>query len=216
MKYLLLVVSKNHVQLFNVTSDDIQPMKVEGMPTSKEDAWKGMEREEGLLDGSAKDIEEQEEDRFIHMLAKSLEKTLHEAHLPLVFAGVEEEYGMFKKFDKSKMLMDEYIRGNPDQMRKEELKEKADPIAKAHIMKRNETLLEEFGNLTGTGRTSTDPEAIKEAAQPGKVDLLLIADGSEDEAHATRMYVVQHHGRVAIVEAGKLPDGAKMAAILRY
>lgn len=200
------------------------------MPKSLDDAWAGMERQEKNLglhptgagasgvhgQGGAKDIEEQEEDRYMHMLAKSLEKTLREAHLPLVFAGVEEEYGMFKKFDKSKMLLDEYIRGNPDQMKKEELKEKADPIAKAYIMKRNEILLEEFGNLTGTGRTSTDPEAIRDAAQPGKVDLLLIEDGSEEAANAVRMYVLQHHGRVAIVEAGKLPDGAKMAAILRF
>lgn len=217
MKYFILAASKSRAQLFFVDNDNITPLVVEGMPTSKEEAWKGLEREDGLrVSDSARNIEEQEEDRYMHMIAKSLEKTLHEAHLAVVFAGVQEEYGMFKKFDKSHMLAEKYIQGSPDKLDMQDLKEKADPIAKEYMMKRNEEFLEEFGNLQGTGRTSTDAEVIREAAQPGKVDLLLIADGAEDEANAIKMYVLQHHGRIAILEADKMPEGAKMAAILRF
>lgn len=216
MHYFILSVSKNHTQLFEVNGDAIHPRAVEGMPASKDDAWKGLEREDMRMGGSAKEAEEQEEDKFMHMIASSLQTLVHEAHLPLVFAGVEEEYGMFKKFDGSKMLVEEYVKGSTDHMDMKELKEKADPIAKAHFMTMNEKHLDEYGNLRGTGRTSTDPDAIMQSAQNGKVDLLFVEDGTEGSVQDVASHVGAHRGRVLFIEASKMPEGAKMAAILRY
>lgn len=216
MHYLILSVSKSHAQLFEVKGDDIRPIAVEGMPTSKADAWKGMEREDLRMGGSPKEVEEQEEDKYMHMIASSVQTLVHEAHLPLVFAGVEEEYGMFKKFDASKMLVDDYIQGSPDQLHMKELKEKADPIVKTHLMTMNEKHLDEYGNLQGTGRTSTDRDLIMESAKNGKVDLLLVEDGSEGDIQDVASHVWAHRGRVLLIEAAKMPEGAKMAAVLRY
>lgn len=232
MHYFILAYSKDRAQLFEVTGERILPYGVDGMPTSLSDAWKGMEREENAVSshsasagagngmfhgqGAAKDVNEMEEDKYAHDVAKSLHTLLHGKHLPLVFAGVSEEYGMFKKFDQSGVLVDEYIQGNPDQIQMEDLKAKADPLAKAYIMKKNEALTEEYGALLGTGRTSTDKDAILASAENGKVDLLLIAEGHEEEAAELTTHTVAHRGRVAIVEAGKIPENAVIAAILRY
>jgi hypothetical protein len=252
MHYFILSLSKNRAQLFEVTGTHILPYGVEGMPTSMADAWKGTERHEQSIQshssgdgnvmmhgqGGAKDTQEQEEDVYIHAVAKSLHTVLHNQHDPLVFFGVEEEYGMFKKFDQSGRLLEDYVRGNPDHLTLEELKEKADPIVRAYQHKQSEPLIEEYGNLLGTGRTTHDITAILDAAAKGKVDLLLLEEnamqwGTFDEAsgavtlHDSQqpdsqelhglavLHTVKHHGRIANTEQGKIPEGAVVAAILR-
>lgn len=132
MHYFILAASKNKAQLFEVTDDRVLPRGVDGMPTSMADAWSGMERESGDHNQrNANDVTEQEENEYMHKLAKSLHTLLHGQHDPLVFAGVAEVYGMFKKYDQSGRLLDAYIKGNHDHATMEELKAKADPIVLA-------------------------------------------------------------------------------------
>jgi hypothetical protein len=232
MQYFIIAVSKNHAQLFQVTSEGITPLAVEGMPANMSEAWAGMERHEQSIQshssgggtsmlhgqGGAKDVEEQEEDEYLRKIAKGVHSVVHTARLPLVFAGTVEEYGMFKKFDQSDMLLEDYIKGSAQQMPMEELKQKADEIVKSYQMKQAEALIEEYGNLLGTGRTSNDIDAIIASGELGKIDLLLVTDGAEKEDSKIQdamAHTVAHRGRVALVEAGKLPEGAVVAAILR-
>lgn len=233
MHYFIVAVSKNHAQLLEVDGDRILPRGVDGMPTSMDDAWAGMERQEQSVQfhasgpgatgapamfhgqGGAKDVMEQEEDQYMHKLAKSMNTLLHTEGHPVVFAGVTEQYGMFKKFDQSGMLLEEYIRGSAEKMPMEELKEQADPIVKAHLLKEAEKHIEEYGNLLGTGRTSSDLAAIIESAKNGKVDMLLVSAGKESEAAEAAEHTRAHRGRVVTVEEGKIPEGAEIAAILR-
>lgn len=230
MHYFILAASKNKAQLFEVTGDRIAPHAVDGMPTSMADAWKGMERSEQSLQmhssgnaagsfhgqGGVNDLMEQEEDKYIHDLAKSLHTLLHNQHDPLVFAGVTEAYGMFKKFDQSGHLLEEHVTGNPDQMTMEELKEKCDPIARAHMLKKNEAVLEQFGALHGTGRTSLDPVEIEAQANAGKVETLILPEGSEEANQVLAREVWKHRGHAVVLEASKMPEGSPLAAILRF
>lgn len=234
MKYFILAVSKNHAQLFEVHDDRILPRGVDGMPSSMDEAWAGMERQEKDVQfhgsgpgatgapsmfhgqGGAKDVMEQEENEYLHKMAKSLHDVLHVEGVPVVFAGVTEEYGMFKKYDKSGMLLEEYLRGNHERTPPEELKKEADPLVRAHLLKQGEKYIEEYGSLLGTGRTSTDLAAIEEAAENGKVDMLLITPASEKEAAEAAAFTSAHRGRIVMVEEGKIPEGASVAAILRH
>lgn len=214
MHYFILAASKNRAQLFEVTDDRILPRGVDGMPTSLADAWKGMERESGDHNQrNANDVTEQEENEYMHKLAKSLHTTLHGQHAPLVFAGVAEAHGMFKKFDQSGRLLDAFIQGNPDQTVMEDLKAKADPIAHEYLSHQNDAVLEQFGALQGTGRTSVDEAEISAQALLGKVDTLLLPEGAKREDLGTE--VRSHRGRVVFLSAEKMPAGAPMAAILR-
>jgi len=252
MHYFILTLSKNHSRLFEVSGATIAPYDVDGMPKNMAEAWTGMERHEQSSQshssgagttamhgqGGAKEVEEQEEDVYAHTVAKSLHKLLHNQHDPLVFFGVEEEYGMFKKFDQSGHLLEKYVHGNADHMTMEEMKEKADPIVCEHNHHMSEPLIEEYGNLLGTGRTSNDIAVILDAAAKGKVDLLLLEEGEMnwgafDEAtgsvtvHGNQnvhsqelhglavLHTIKHHGRIANTEKGKIPEGAVVAAILR-
>lgn len=232
MHYFILSISKNHAQLFEVTGDRILPRGVDGMPTSMADAWKGLERTEPSLQfhstgggnvmganfhgsGGVGDLVEQEEDKYIHDLANSVHTLLHGQRDPLVLACVTEFYGMFKKFDQSGRLLEEYIQGSPDQTPMEELKAKADPIVRAHVLKENEKVLEDFGAMHGTGRTSIDPVEIEAQANAGKVQTLILPEGTEGEHQTLAREVWKHRGAAVIVEAAKMPEDAPMAAILR-
>jgi len=229
MHYFILAVSKNKAQLFDVSDDRVSPHPVDGMPSSMADAWKGMERSEQSLQthssgdgvsshhggGGVNDLVEQEEDKYIHALAKSLHTFLHGQHDPLVFAGVAEAHGMFKKFDQSGRLLEEFIQGSPDQIPMEDLKAKADPIVHAHMMKKNEAVLEQFGALHGTGRTSVDAAEIADKAAAGKVETLILPEGSTDEHEPLAREVWKHRGSAVIVESAKMPESSSLAAILR-
>ena len=229
MHYFILAASKDRAQLFEVSGDRVLPRGVDGMPVSMADAWKGLERHEQEIQthpmgngtvgfhgqGGAKDMTEMEEDKYMHDLAKSLHELLHNQHDPLVFAGVAEAHGMFKKFDKSGRLLDDFIQGNPDQMPMEDLKAKADPIAKAHMLKQNEAVIEQFGNLHGTGRTSVDPVEIEAKANEGKVETLILPEGEVERHQALAKEVWSHRGSAVTVEAAKMPEGSSLAAILR-
>lgn len=255
LRYHLLSVSKGAARLFEVRSDNIEEREVEGMPKSLEDAWKGLERQEESLQfhstggsgnaavfhgqGGAKDVREQEENEYMHAMAKSLHTMLREQHDPLVFAGVEELFGMYRSYDKSERLLDQYVQGNPDQLSPAELKEKADPIVKEHQKQNAERYLEEYGNVSGTGRTSVDLGAILDAAVRGKVDLLLLdeharqwglfntengkvtlherqEEESEELLGLAASHTVAHRGRIVTMDPSKMPEGSSIAAILRY
>ncbi len=227
MHYFILAVSKNRAQLLEITGDKVLPRAVEGMPVSMADAWKGMERSEQSLQfhssgsgtaafhgsGGVSDLVEKEEDQYVHSLAQSLHALLHEQHDPLVFAGVTELYGMFKKFDSSGKLLDDYIQGSPDQLNGEDLKTRADEIVKKHLLTQNERFLEQFGNLQGTGKTSTEESQIAERARAGKVEVLLLPDGTVNEL--LEADVLAHRGRVVRIADGHMPNGVEIAAILR-
>lgn len=216
MHYFILAASKNKAQLFEVTGDRVLPRGVDGMPTSMADAWKGMERESGDHNQrNANDVTEQEENEYMHKLAKSLHEMLHSQQGPLVFAGVQELHGMFKKFDKSGRLLDEFIAGNPDQMPMEELMAKANPIARADMLKKNQVVLENFGALHGTGRTSVDEVEIAERAKAGKVETLIVPEGAMEERQSLAQEVWKHRGSAVIVEAAHMPQSSSIAAILR-
>lgn len=216
MHYFILAASKNKARLFEVSGDRIEPRDVDGMPASMADAWKGLEREDGgHAQENANDVTEQEEGKYMHELAKSVHPLLHGQHDPLVFAGVAEAYGMFKKFDQSGRLLDAYLQGNHDQTTMEDLKAEADPIARADMLARNEAVLEQFGSLQGTGRTSVDASEIAERAAAGKVETLILPDGSLDAHQDLAREVWKHRGSAIVVDPAHMPAEASIAAILR-
>ena len=83
--------------------------------------------------------------------------------------------------------------------------------------------------FAGTGTTATDPHDLVAASESGSVAELLIArsvtDGVEtrpmaaDERHAAVIAVnecLRHRATIHIVDDDSLPNGVRVAAILRY
>lgn len=254
MHYFILSLSKASVRLLEVQDGTVSPRPVAGMPESVEAAWAGMERQEKAVQfhstagsgthamyhgqGGAKDVSSQELEQFVHAVAKAVDPVVKEADAPLVLATVEEEYGLYKKYETSGRLLDAYLAGNPDRLKPEQLKESADPLVRSVIEEKNKRYLEEYGNLAGTGKTSADVEEILDRAAAGKVAVLLTAEGAEQwgtfdqdsgrkELHDERAehdeeliglaakHTLAHRGVVVSFPQDAMPNGVPVAAILR-
>ena len=252
LHYFILAVSRNKVRLLEITGDAVHDHPVDGMPVSLADAWKGMEHQGesqqshsmggghvGFHGGAnAKDEAEGETDVFLHKIAKSLHPVVHDKGVPLVFVGVEELAGIYRKHDTSGCLLEGFVHGNPDHLSSADMLAKTNPIVAQHIEKQNNAVLEIYGPLAGTGRTSTELAPILDAAVRGKVDQLLLATGAEqwgifhtDSGRVTlheqyelgdeelfgmaAAHTLAHRGRVVTLDPALMPEGSRIAAILR-
>jgi len=250
--YFVLAVSKKKATLFEVKGRSIEPRVVEGMPSSLEDAWKGMEHTDRQVhshstgngtsafhgDGGEKDQQEIEATVYIRTIAHSLHTLLHESKLPLVFAGVMEEYGIFKKFDESGCLLDGYIKGNPDMTTKEELLEKSLPIVQEQEGGKRKDLAERFGTAEANAQGTSNVDEVVKAAVEGRVDTLLLMRGAaewgivqpdgesivhtakeagdEDLLSIAASWTLKNRGKVVFFPSEEMPGKSPMAAILRY
>jgi hypothetical protein len=253
LHYYVLAVSKKSAHFLEVKGSGIEAKDIAGMPHSLEEAWQGMERDEESIQahsaggghdafhgqGGAKDVAEMEATVYLQKIAKSLHTILHEQHQPLVFAGVEELFGMYRKLDSSGRLLDGFVHGSSDRMDAEKLITKAEPIVREAAEKKQKETLEAYGNVAGTGKTSTELADILDAASAGKVDTLLLASGSEQwgtfdtetgrkELHEgpseqndellglAAQYTLQHKGRIVVLPPAEMPESKQIAAILRF
>lgn len=253
MHYYILAVSRNSAHFLEVNNAEVEAHDIAGMPHSLEEAWAGTEHTEESQQmhstgngrvafhgqGNVKDDKEGETKIYLQKIAKSLHTLLHEQDAPLVFAGVEELYGLYKHLDTSGRLLEGFIHGNPDRLDGEELVKHAEPLIREAMDKRNAAALEAYGTLAGTGRTSTDLSDILDSAAAGKVETLFVAAGTEQwgifdtesgkkELHEgpeakneellglAANHTLRHRGKVVALPADQMPEGKQIAAILRF
>ena len=253
----VLAVSKKHARLLHMTGEGIQEVQVDGLPHNFEDAFDGkLEHQDKEMQfhgggpgssggtqfhgqGGAKDLNKEELEEYLHKIAKAVDHVLQNEHAPLMFAGIEEEFGMFRKHSSYPHLQAQFIHGNPDSTQTEELYEKTVAYLKPLWDKERSVALEVYGPLSGTGRTSTDIQAILDLSHHGKVDGLLVAEGAmkwgrinpdngiaephdRQEAGDTELiglaaiHTMQHKGWVRAIPQDKMPEKAIIAAVLRY
>ena len=239
MHYYILAVSRNVAHFLEAKNGEVHAMDIPDMPHSQADAWAGMDNKENSVLSNTKDDTELETKVYLQKIAKSLHTFLHEQQLPLVFVGVSELHGMYKHLDTSGRLLEAFAHGNPDHMQGEEILKHTDPIVKEAADKRKLDLLEAYGNVAGTGRTSTDLSDILDAANAGKVDMLFVAegaqqwgtfntesgkkelhegpvDGNEELLGLAANHTLRHRGQLVTLPLDHMPEGKQIAAILRY
>jgi hypothetical protein len=252
----VLAVSKNHARLLHMNSEGIHEVEVDGMPGSFAKATEGDDFQDKEMQfhgggpgggggtqfhgqGGASDMAKEELEDYLHKIAKGVDHALKDEKAPLFFAGIEEEFGMFRKHSKYPHLQQHFIHGNPDTLKTEDLYDKAVDLMRPLWDKEREVALEVYGPLSGTGRTSTDTQAILDLSYHGKVDGLLVAEGAmqwgrinpdsgiaelhdsleagdSDLIGLAAIHTLQHRGWVRVLAPTQMPEGAAMAAILRY
>ncbi len=252
--YYLLQLSKNNVHLFEVRQGVAQELTVKGMPRGVQEALEGTERQEKSLQfhatkaggspvfhgqGGAKDMKKQETKLFVQQVCKSVYAKLKGHEEPLVLACVTELYGMYRACEPTDKLLQTYIKGSPDKLTAPVLVEKAEPLLRSVQQEQEALLLQEYGDLAGTGRTSVDVDAIVHSAHVGKVDLLFLAEhasqwgtfneetgdvtftdrrttGTEELLGLSALKTLTHGGRVFMLEKSAMPEEATAAAVLRF
>jgi hypothetical protein len=189
--------------------------------------------------GSMKDQQKDRVTRFFNEVDHGLEGILKEQKAPLIIAGVSYYLPYFRDVSSYQHIYEKSIEGNPEDLKANELHEKAWELIKPHFEKSEKEKREQFVATSGTPMTSNDPKVIAAAAFTGRIETLFIdkedelwgkfdetggnaeihtkkTKGDQDLSDLISYYTLHHHGNVYVVESDNMPLQSRIAAIFRY
>jgi hypothetical protein len=197
---------------------------------------------EGSAHGHGSGLSDEKE--YISQYLKEVDQTLMTELLanenaPLVIAGVEYIVGIYRQVSRYKNLVEDAITGNHEHTELTQLFQRALELASPHLEEANKKALKNYYNQLNTALTSSMPEKVIPATYYKQVyDLFVEKDahiwGSFDEAEnklvinqqkqlhdvclVNRAIVntITNGGDVYILEPERMPNGAQIAASLRF
>lgn len=255
--FYILALSQNQLRLLEGTRHSVDESNLENVPQNLADALppdafpeKEVQFHTGASSGSGNrlaifhghDISNDIKNRIMQwfrMIDKQLRGFLSDGKSPLVLAGVDTLFPLYKEINTYPHLMDEGIPGNPEGMTPEDLQQKAWAIVEPVFKAERNAQYARFRQLAGTGQTTTDVTEAVLAAFHGRIDVLFVAlgvhvwggftsetdkvyvhdslePGDEDLLDLTAIQTLIKGGTVYVVSPEEVPDQAALAASLRY
>ena len=162
---------------------------------------------------------------------------------PVVLAGVEYLLPIYRDAATTfQNICEDALRGNMEMEKAEDLHAAAWEIVEPHFLQERRKTAERFGDLTGSGRSSTDLNEVLPAAHDGRVESLFVArgvrvwgsydgenrkihfqldkdgprNGNEDLLDLAAVQTYLNGGKVFLVEQQDVPEGKSLAAVFRY
>lgn len=177
--------------------------------------------------------------RYFNQIDHGLHELLRGERPPIVLAGVEYLFPIYREANTFLHLMDDGIVGNPEGVKAEELHKKAWNIVEPYFLKAQQDAAIQYKQFAGSERTSNDVKEIVPAAHNGRVDLLFVAvgiqqwgtfdsdtlavhlhsdpePGDEDLLDFSAIQTLLNGGTVYTVAPQKVPCDAPLAAVFRY
>jgi len=254
--FYILGLSQNQLRLLEGTRHSVDEIDLENVPQNLSEAFpdafpeKELQFHTGTSSGSGNrpamfhghDISNDIKNRIMQwfrMIDKQLRGFLSDGQSPMVLAGVDTLFPLYKEVNTYPHLMDEGIPGNPEGMTPEDLHQKAWAIVEPVFKEEREAGYARYRQLAGTGQTTTDVTEAVLAAYHGRIDALFVAlgvqvwggfasenervyvhdslePGDEDLLDLTAIQTLIKGGTVYAVSPEEVPDHAALAASLRY
>ena len=259
-KFYLLTLSQDEVKFFEGSRFGLQELEVENMPKSLNEALQydgpdqGIEQriatsrggtnnsfqQPGSFHGQGNDGAKQDDIlQFFHRLDESLHEILRNEKAPLVLAGVEYLFPLYREANTYPHLVDAGITGNQKISQPEELRTAAWQIVEPLFQQAQQQAVEHYRELNGTGKISHNLEETVPAAYYGRVEQLFVAvgvqqwgkfdpdanqiqvhhdaqPGDEDLLDSAAFQTLLNGGTVYAVEPDQVPEEAPLAAVFRY
>jgi len=180
--------------------------------------------------GQATHIERERLERWTNEIAQKLEQEMRNSDIPLLFAGDETLFGLYRKKNRYANFFDDHAAAavTPDGIPASTLKD-AKSISKQQVHRQIEYLNSAVRTATSAGRGSDQIRVIESAAVEGRIDTLLIADVLEDTSNDTNgngkalqvvnraaCETIDKGGTVAVIAAADMPEGKPYQAAFRY
>ncbi|TWU27660.1 baeRF7 domain-containing protein [Bythopirellula polymerisocia] len=194
-RFYLLAVSQNELRMFLGTKSSVNEVPDADLPENLRSALNIDEYQKSLQahstsrggdamfhghGGSDPDVKKQDEiKQFFHHINDSLNAFFGTERVPLVFAGVEYLFPIFQDTCDYNALVDEPVRGNPDDLSGEQLHEKAWPLVEKLFDAHRQELLEQFGTAVSQQSGSDDLDVVLPAAEQGQVKTLLTVEDEQ-------------------------------------
>ena len=254
--FYILALSQNQVRLLQGTRYTVDEIDLESMPTSMAEALqyerfeKQLQSHTGTSSGTGsrstmfhgQGIGDEAKGRILlwfHMIDDELPNLLTGGQSPIVLAGVEYLFPLYKEANTYPHLLDKGISGNPEELTPEELHTRAWTLVQPIFMQAQERAATQYSQLAGTGQTTVDVKEAVLAAHHGRVDVLFVAlgvqvwgkfdpstntihmhqdpePGDEDLLDLAAIQSILNGATVYAVEPEQVPDHAPLAAVFRY
>jgi len=170
---------------------------------------------------------------FYKLVDRGMQKLMHDPEIPLVLEGVDEDTVLYRSVSTCRNLMPESIHRNGELRTNEaELIGQACSIIHSERVQRQAKALAEAKERAVPSRFLTVLEAILPAAFEGRVNELYVNEGGEsigiferpgyrswgpeDLVNLAMVQTIRHRGKAFMLPGNMLPNGALVAATLRY
>jgi len=254
--FYILALSQNQLRLLEGTRHTVDEMDLENVPETLAEslpdgfAEKELQFHTGTPSGSGNrpavfhghDISSEIKTRirqWFRTIDTEVGSLLSDAQSPLVLAGVDTLFPLYKEVNTYPHLMEEGVPGNPEGMKPEDLHQQAWAIVEPEFKKEREEDAARYRQLAGTGQTTTDVTEAVMAAHHGRIEALFVAvgvqvwgrfdpekdtvsahespePGDEDLLDLSAIQTLLKGGTVYAVSPEEVPDQALVAAVLRY
>ena len=237
--FLILAVSLRKIRLFECNRWNKKEISLPGVPQSLPEALDIDDFEKKLQLHTGAEDTKLLASRFFQQVDRGLQEFLRDKHDPLIFAGVEYLFPIYREANTYPHLLPTPITGNPDSIGIDELHDLALPIVDGLIKEKLEEALSLYREREGTGLASRDIREIVQAAHHGRVGILFVAQGvqewgiyerdsgkvhpaekgqpaSEDLLDLAAIATLSHGGTVHVLDPDTMPGGGNIAAIFRY
>jgi len=253
--YYLLALSQNEVRFFLCSHQSIVEIGLETVPRSLDEAIQYDDRQKQLQfhtktpagkgprsaiyhgHGAGAGDDKRDILRFFQQVDDGVRKILEDTSCPLVLAGVEYLFPIYREASRHPFLLNEGIPGNPEDMQPDDLRKEAWKIVEPYFQKSKEEAAARYRKAAGSSIASSDVKSIALAAYHSKVELLHVAvgrhqwgtfDGTEVHLHEkcepgdedlldfATVHTILNGGTVYAVKPEEVPDEGNLAAIYRY
>jgi hypothetical protein len=261
-RFYILALSQKEIRLLESTHYNVNEVELpEGVPHRLADAMKYKEPENELQyhssssgavlgkggrratifhgQGVGTDDEKQNILRYFQQVDRGLHARLGDEQVPLVLAGVEYLFPIYREANTYPHLLDEGVAGNPDRESAEALRTRAWAVVEPYFMRAREEAVASYRAYAGSERASNDLRVIIPAAYYGQIACLFVAADQEQwgtfNPATTTLHVhreprfqddelldmaatqtLLHGGAVYVVEQAQMPDEKLLAAVFRY
>jgi hypothetical protein len=255
-RFYILGVSGKSVRLMECTEFGVNEIELKDVPRGMREAL-GYDEESSLLfrtvpqasgprgvpmfHGHGGGVESAKEHlvQYFQILKDSLRPYFRDEKIPLVFAGVDYLFPMFRLVDVYSNTMSETIEGNPDAQDPRELLKRGLQIVSPYFHREQDRAIERYMDLLNGPLTSVVIEEIVTGAVAGRIDTLFVDTGErkwgkydapsglvelhpkqqnkdEDLLDLAFAQTYLNGGNVYALDPVKIPGASGAAAIFRY
>lgn len=255
-RFYILAVSQKEVRLLEGTEKNVQEIDLESVPHNLVEALQydesgkqvrfragaaGGGDHAAMVSGHGAEIDDAKDNllKYFRLIDRGLHELLRDERAPLVLAGVEYLFPIYREANTYSALIDAGIAGNPQGISAESLHKSALKIVSPCFQKAERDALAQYRQSTGTGLTSVDAVEIVPAAVHGRVGILFVAmdreqwgtfdeesgsvvihpqmeAGSKDLLEVAAVQTVLNGGTLFMLPQEKMPEACDLAAVFRY
>jgi len=255
-RFFVIALSQNKIRLLQGSRNCVSEMDVTGLPknlaeTLKYDVSEKQVRSQPAASaaggrgasfhghGGWTNESKDQLQRYLQQIDRGLRGMLKDEHAPLVFAGVEYIFSMYREINSYPQLVEKAITGNPEGLSNEDLGKQAWNLVRPFYLKAQDEALAQYRQSNGTGLASSNITEILPAACHGRIGLLLVARGREqwgtfdprnsqltlhekpgkgveDLLDLAAIHAFLNGGTVYMIEPDRMPGGEPAAALFRY